>query len=345
MSFEYKNPISPEQLNGVQSVSRSQTFGTNFSILGVGGFSEVFTLDDLNYIIPVGTIGDVEYSGNVIPISFTKGSGAVFSPDVLTLNSDNISSGRRRLGMLVYVRDVDQVYQYDVPNFEILWSAATGATGVGGNTVIISDFGTQIKNNTTEGQDFINAWTASTIEGISGSTRANSNWKKYYGNNLSITGGTYNSITGTLNLVNITGGTVPIPGFGSGGGGGSEITGGTFDLTTGTLTLSSSGGTIPIDGFLYGTGTTETIPKYLTTSGFTSSQIYDDGTTVSIGTSPSEAAAILEVASTSQGVLFPRMTQTQRTSITSPPVGLIVYQTDGSDGMYIYKLSGWIQMI
>ena len=345
MSFNYKNPISPEQLNGVQSVSRSQTFGTNFSILGVGGFSEVYHLDDLVYTIPVGETGDIEYSGNVIPITFTKGTGDVFSPDVLTLNSDNISSGRRRLGMLVYVKDVDQVYQYDVPNFEYLWSAATGATGVGGDTVVISDFGTQIKNNSTEGLNFISAWTASTIEGVSGATRTNSNWKKYYGNNISITGGSYNSFTSTLTLVNITGGTIPISGIGGGGGGGTTITGGTFNLTNGELNLSSSAGTLTIEGFLYGSGSTGNIPKYLTPSGFTDSKIYDNGTTVSIGSSPSESAAILEIASTSQGVLFPRMTQSQRTSITSPPIGLIVYQTDGSDGMYIYKLSGWIQMI
>ena len=42
MPFNYKNPISPEQLNGVQSVVRSDTQGTNFSILGVGGFVEVY---------------------------------------------------------------------------------------------------------------------------------------------------------------------------------------------------------------------------------------------------------------------------------------------------------------
>jgi len=132
-TFPYKNPISSEQLNGVQSVQRSEVFGTNFSVLSVGGYMEVFNLSDLNYTIT--GLGPIEYSGNSIPIDFLKGTGDPWSPDVLTLNSDNISSGRRRLGMLVYVYEVDQVYQYRIDNYESLWTAATNSVG----TVVISD--------------------------------------------------------------------------------------------------------------------------------------------------------------------------------------------------------------
>jgi hypothetical protein len=255
--FLYKNPITPEQLNGAQSVSRTETFGTNFSILGIGGFMEVYNITDLYFTIPPATTGPIELSGNTIPINFLKGSGTPFSPDVLTLNSDNISSGRRRLGMLVYVYETDQVYQYQIDNFYSLWSAATGSTGVGGNTVVFSDFGTTVKNNSVAGQNFINAWTANTVDGVSGNVTTNSVWKKYYGSNLSITGGTYDSFTGTLNLVNVTGGTVPITGI-SGGGGGGGITGGTFIYSAQTLELYSSGGTISITGFsdVYVTGGT-----------------------------------------------------------------------------------------
>ena len=91
MSGLYKNPISPTLSIGTPSVLRSQTFGTNYSILTVGGYSEVYSISDLTYQIPTGSSGLIEFSGNVIPINFTKGSGSVFSPDVLTLNSDNIS--------------------------------------------------------------------------------------------------------------------------------------------------------------------------------------------------------------------------------------------------------------
>jgi hypothetical protein len=225
MSFNYKNPLTPLTALGNISTKRDDVFGTHFSILSTGGYMEVFSLDDLIYSIPPSTTGLIKFSGNTIPIQFNKGSGSVFSPDVLTLNSDNFSSGRRRIGMLVYVKEVDQVYQYQIPNFDSLWSSVTGATGPGGNTTIFSNFGTTIKNNSVQGQNFINSWTGSTIEGISGNTRSNSNWIKYYGTTLAITGGTYDSTTNTLDLVNITGGSISISGF-------SSFTGGSGNCVT-----------------------------------------------------------------------------------------------------------------
>jgi hypothetical protein len=213
MSFNYKNPISPISVLGNESVSRTDVFGTDFSVLGTGGYMEVFSLNDLIFTVPTGTLGLVEFSGNTIPIQLNIGNGAVFSPNVLTLNSDNISSGRRRIGMLVYVIEENQVYQYQVPNFTSLWNSATGSTGPGGNTVVFSNFGTTIKNNSVSGQNLINAWSGSTIEGVSGGTRTNSNWVKYYGNDLSVTGGSFSNITNVLTLTNITGGTIPITGF------------------------------------------------------------------------------------------------------------------------------------
>jgi hypothetical protein len=175
--LQYKNPISPIQVLNPFSVARNELFGTNFSVLGTGGFMEVYNLSDLEYTIPVGQTGTIEFSGNTIPIQFKKGTGSVFSPDVLTLNSDNISSGRRRLGMLVYVYETDKIYQFIIRNYDSLWSGATGSTGPGGQTVVVSDFGTTVKNNSVSGQNFINAWTGSTIEGVSGFTNANATWR------------------------------------------------------------------------------------------------------------------------------------------------------------------------
>jgi hypothetical protein len=206
-NLPYKNPISPLQVLGTTSVSRTDTFGTNFSVLGVGGFMEVYSLSDLDYTVPIGQTGTIEFTGNTIPIQFKKGSGSVFSPDVLTLNSDNISSGRRRLGMLVYVYETDKIYQFIIRNYDSLWSGATGSTGPGGPSVVISDFGTTVKNNTVAGQNFINAWTASTIEGVSGFTSANATWRilNFSGGSSSSTADTF--VTGfTLvnNTINLT---------------------------------------------------------------------------------------------------------------------------------------------
>ena len=73
----------------------------------------------------------------------------------------------------------------------------------------------------------------------------------------------------------------------------------------------------------------------------------DSSASVHIGggaTAP-EASAVLEVNSTTQGFLFPRMTSAQRLAIGSPATGLMVYQTDSREGVYIYKSFGWVQVI
>lgn len=62
---------------------------------------------------------------------------------------------------------------------------------------------------------------------------------------------------------------------------------------------------------------------------------------VGIGTVSPEESAILEVSSTSKGMLIPRMTQNQRNAITSPVAGLMVYQTDVIPGFYYYNASSW----
>lgn len=54
-----------------------------------------------------------------------------------------------------------------------------------------------------------------------------------------------------------------------------------------------------------------------------------------IGTTTPDASAKLEINSTNKGFLTPRMTSAQRTAISSPANGLIVYQTDGVTGFYL----------
>ena len=61
-----------------------------------------------------------------------------------------------------------------------------------------------------------------------------------------------------------------------------------------------------------------------------------------IGAGTNNLSAILQVDSITKGFLPPRMTSAQRTAISSPATGLIVYQTDGTEGVYIYKSSGWV---
>ena len=66
------------------------------------------------------------------------------------------------------------------------------------------------------------------------------------------------------------------------------------------------------------------------------------GGNVGIGIISPAASAKLDVSSTSQGFLPPRMTAAQRTSIASPAEGLMVYQTDAPIGYYFRKGGIWL---
>ncbi len=60
-----------------------------------------------------------------------------------------------------------------------------------------------------------------------------------------------------------------------------------------------------------------------------------------------DPSAILDVkvlGSTKKGVLIPKMTESERNSISSPATGLLVYQTDGTPGFYYYNGSTWVRL-
>lgn len=253
MSFIYKNPLSTDIVNGTLSVIRTDTKGTTFSSGLVGGYTEVWGLSDLKFTI-IGT-GNIRQEANRIPVEYYQ-RPAPFQSNQLTLNNDLISSGRRRLGQLVYVQETDTVYQYVIHDYETLYNDAftDGAVSTGDTTSTVSS-GSQFAPN-AGGTNFINAWLDSSIEGVSGVTRANARWKIFYGSDVTVTGGTYSN--GTAAFTNSTGGTFNVTGFTSGGTGTDTfLTGGTYNNSTGTLSLerNDSGSTINITGFT--TGATE----------------------------------------------------------------------------------------
>ena len=72
-----------------------------------------------------------------------------------------------------------------------------------------------------------------------------------------------------------------------------------------------------------------------------SATTYSQGVAINSDASNPDASAILDVKSTSKGVLISRMTQTQRNTIPSPATGLLIYQTDNTPGFYYYNGSTW----
>ena len=100
-------PLNSETVTSPWTIERDRVLGPVYSINTIGGYMEVFNISDLKFTVD-GT-GSIQSSGNTIPINYTKRT-LPFLNDTLALNNDNLSSGRRRLGMLVYVHETDQVY-------------------------------------------------------------------------------------------------------------------------------------------------------------------------------------------------------------------------------------------
>lgn len=62
---------------------------------------------------------------------------------------------------------------------------------------------------------------------------------------------------------------------------------------------------------------------------------------VGIGTTSPNASAILDINSTTKGMLAPRMTKAQRDAIVTPATGLLIFQTNATPGLYIYSGTVW----
>lgn len=65
------------------------------------------------------------------------------------------------------------------------------------------------------------------------------------------------------------------------------------------------------------------------------------GTAGQDGTQSYNASAALDITSTNQGLLLPRMTQAQRDAIRTPVAGLVIYQTNNIPGIRIYNGVAW----
>jgi len=70
--------------------------------------------------------------------------------------------------------------------------------------------------------------------------------------------------------------------------------------------------------------------------------VRDDGI-VAMGTASPNSSAKLEISSTTQGVLFPRMTTTQRNAISTPADGLVIYNTTDNK-LQVRAAGAWVDL-
>ena len=68
----------------------------------------------------------------------------------------------------------------------------------------------------------------------------------------------------------------------------------------------------------------------------------DGGMAINNVNTPPDGSAMLDVQSTTKGMLVPRMSSSQRNAINTPATGLLVYQTDSPAGYYYYTGTNWI---
>jgi hypothetical protein len=75
----------------------------------------------------------------------------------------------------------------------------------------------------------------------------------------------------------------------------------------------------------------------------TSLILVDANGNVGIGTTSPGTSNLLELSSTTKGLVLPRMTKSQRDAIASPVAGMMVYQTDNTPGLRVYNGTSWVR--
>ncbi len=68
---------------------------------------------------------------------------------------------------------------------------------------------------------------------------------------------------------------------------------------------------------------------------FAAASAHGQGVGINTTGAAADTSAVLDLTSTTKGFLPPRMTSAQRAAVVLPATGLVVYQTDGTTGLYV----------
>lgn len=88
---------------------------------------------------------------------------------------------------------------------------------------------------------------------------------------------------------------------------------------------------------------TETSKTTGSTASVSTRMLIDSSGNVGIGTTSPDINAILQLNSATQGFLPPRMTTTQKNAISTPPSGLVLYDTT-TNKLCVYNGTSWIDL-
>jgi hypothetical protein len=204
-----------------------------------------------------------------------------------------------------------------------------GATGATGPTGIAGQIGATGATGPTGITGQIGATGATGLTGIAGQIGA-----------TGATGPT--GITGQIGATGVTGPTGITGQIGATGATGPTGIAGQIGATGPTGITGQIGATGPTG--LIGNGSAAgNTPYWNGTQWITnSSNIYNNGGNIGIGTSTPNSSATVEINSNNKGLLIPRMNMAQKNAITTPATGLLIFQTDGTNGFYYYNGTNWI---
>jgi predicted heme/steroid binding protein len=218
-----------------------------------------------------------------------------------------------RLAVRIYVNTAGRTITLHTENghlCQVITTFTTGLTALNGLTAQVQYLATG-----TSGTDFnilstvaTHTFNLPTASAINRGALSSSDWSIFNGKQNAITLTT----TGTSGAATLVGATLNIPQYQS--------------VLTNPIT---------------GTGTINYLAKFTGASAIGDSLLFDSGSGVGIGTASVNASALFQMDSTTKGFLPPRMTVAQRGAIASPADGLLVIQTDGVRGLYIYINATW----
>jgi hypothetical protein len=78
---------------------------------------------------------------------------------------------------------------------------------------------------------------------------------------------------------------------------------------------------------------------------FSVSNCFSQSVSISNNAAVADTTAILDVSSTTKGLLIPRMTAQQKNAVINPATGLLIYQSDGDSGFYYYNGINWLLLV